>query len=92
MLRATLLGFAVFMTCAGLVCLLAGFKPAWPITIWGAILVAAVLCERWRYRPREDDGSDGWQKTGEQFVDPESGKLVHVLYRPETGERRYTVN
>ena len=56
----------------------------------GAIVVLGVLAERWRYRPldRERPGPD-WVATGERFVDPESGRMVSVFYKPATGERRY---
>ena len=56
----------------------------------GLLLIAALLVERWRYKPLSDDrpGPD-WVRTDERFVDPETGKLVTVFYRPATGERRY---
>jgi hypothetical protein len=30
-----------------------------------------------------------WSETAERFVDPESGELVAVYYKPTTGERLY---
>jgi hypothetical protein len=60
------------------------------LAVPGLLLIAAAVLERWRYkrvagtRPGPD-----WVATGERFVDPESGKLVIVYYRPSSGERRY---
>jgi membrane protein implicated in regulation of membrane protease activity len=56
----------------------------------GFAIVGAVLVERWRYKPLESarPGPD-WIDTGERFLDPETGKLVTVFYKPATGERRY---
>lgn len=89
MLRLLLLGFAVLLVLTGLVCTIAGADGAWPFTLWGLLLVAAVLLERWRYShaPKADDGP--WQETGERFVDPESGRVMSVWYSPDSGERRY---
>ena len=89
MLRLLLLGFAVLLVLAGLVCTIAGADGAWPFTLWGLLLVAAVLLERWRYShtPKADDGP--WQETGERFVDPESGRVMSVYKRPKNDKRRY---
>jgi hypothetical protein len=63
---------------------------AWRLVVFGVVLAAAGLVERWRYkrlvlrRP-----GTGWVATGERFVDPESGKLVTVYYHPPSGARRY---
>jgi len=87
-LRAALLIFALSITGIGAACLLTGATHAWPTVIWGAVLLVAILFERWRYHPpRTTDAS--WEETGEQFIDPESGKPMRVLYQPDTGERRY---
>lgn len=88
MLRAALLGWAILTIGIGLLGLFAGCATL-PMTVFGAILLAAVLCERWRYRPSHKQGGQTWQATGEQFIDPETGRLTQVQYRPETGERRY---
>ena len=60
------------------------------LAVSGLVLIAAALVERWRYKRLggAHPGSD-WIATAERFVDPESGKLVTVYYRPATGERRY---
>jgi len=89
MLRLALLGFAVLLTGAGILCSVSAVPAAFPLTAWGLILLFAVLAERWRYarKHKADDGP--WQETGERFVDPESGRLMRVLYSPSSGERRY---
>ncbi|PRC94544.1 hypothetical protein [Solimicrobium silvestre] len=88
MLRKALLIIALLMTSIGFFCVLSGRSGALPILIWGVILLASVLFERWRYQPI-DSGHDDWQETDEQFIDPETGKLTRVLYQTKTGERRY---
>ena len=67
-----------------------GMWLALDIAFPGFILVGAVLIERWRYKPLESErpGPD-WIATGERFLDPETGKLVTVFYKPATGERHY---
>jgi len=57
---------------------------------FGAVLVVAVLVERYIYKPigSEPPGS-GWDKTAERFADPRSGKDVTVYFNPATGQRRY---
>ena len=89
MLRTFLLVVAVALLAIGLVARLAGHAAATPMVIWGAVLLLAVLAERWRYRPPTRSEGGEWVKTDEQFIDPESGRPVHVLYNPRTGERRY---
>jgi len=56
--------------------------------IFGVVLLLGVIFERWRYRsaPRPDAP---WQKTGERFSDPQTGRVVEVYYDPQSGERRY---
>lgn len=90
MLRLAVLGAALLMLLAGAVAALTGSGGAWPLTIWGALLAVAVLFERWRYQKPPPGAEHGnWQKTGEQFIDPESGQPMEVLYDPASGERRY---
>jgi len=57
----------------------------------GIILSAGVLYERWRYKKPDElgPGAAGWQRTGERFIDPHSGRLTDVYYNAQTGERRY---
>jgi len=64
-----------------------GFAALPPIIVGVALLLGTVF--EGRYRPRVPSSSDGWEPTGERFVDPGSGKLVDVVYNPKTGEREY---
>lgn len=89
MLRTLLLVVALTVGVIGLGARLAGHHDAAPLAIWGCLIAAAVMVERWRYRGRSTAEGDGWQKTEERFVDPESGQTMQVLYNPRTGERRY---
>jgi len=89
MLRTLLFIVALAVGVIGLGARLAGHRDATPAALWGGLVAAAVLVERWRYRPRSSVEEGDWQGTGERFVDPESGKPMQVLYNPRTGERRY---
>jgi hypothetical protein len=89
MLRKVLLGFACILTLFGVSRVLAGEAHAWPMAAWGLVLLLAVVFERWRYTQRGETDVGEWQATPERFIDPESGKLMQVLYQPVTGERRY---
>ena len=89
MLRNALLVVALAAGMIGLGARLAGHRDAAPFAIWGCIIAAAVLVERWRYRSRNATPGGDWQQTEERFVDPESGQTMLVFYNPHTGERRY---
>ena len=91
MLRRALLIIGVLCLVVGVYLLLAngpGTGAVYLIVI-GVLLTAGILFERKRYRARIDRERSGWQRTGERFVDPTSGKLMEVRYNPETGERDY---
>jgi len=90
-LQRILLMFACGLLAAGGVLLLKGVqKPGWDTTVWGAILMVALLCERWRCRQIGYPATGDWQCTGERFEDPETGQSVEVLYDPASGECRYS--
>ena len=70
----------------------------------GAVIIAAVILERTRYRSLsaersgdghgpgggETDRPDGrFRPTGERFLDPTTGVLMRVWLDPATGEQRY---
>jgi hypothetical protein len=59
------------------------------LVVGGAVLAGSIVLERRGYRPRVDHARGRWQRTGERFVDPSSGRLVEVRYNPDTGERDY---
>ena len=88
-MRTVVLGIAVVLTGAGLLCLFLGYGQGCPMTLWGLLLLASVWFERWRYVRRAEAMAGPWEKNGERFIDPETGKTKQVLYNPETGERRY---
>jgi len=64
------------------------FIGALPPLIAGVALLLGTVFEG-RYRPHVRAGADGWEPTGEKFIDPGTGKLVDVVYNPKTGEREY---
>jgi hypothetical protein len=84
-----------------------GLLMALVLFVPGAILVAAMVLERTRYRSldadRRGDGSgpgggepgltDGrFRPTEERFVDPTTGVLMRVFVDRRTGERRYVAD
>jgi hypothetical protein len=90
-LRAALYIVGGVLAAGAVLLALAGFLAAtfW-LAVWAAALIIGLLIERWRYKPLtgRPPGPD-WQKTGERFIDPETGKLVTVYFHPASGERRY---
>ena len=53
-------------------------------------ILAAVVFERYRYnRPLDAPPGEGWEATGETFVDPGSGETMRVYFNPTTGKRVY---
>jgi hypothetical protein len=63
--------------------------PGIQLLVFGVITLAALSFERWRYRTRTDGAAGAWQRTGERFEDPETGRILDVEFNPESGERRY---
>ena len=90
MLRIALLVFACLLVVFG-ACLWAGGVVSGGAEAFtaGVILLLGTLFERWRYKNRNASVEGDWQRTGERFVDPQTGKEVEVLYDPKSGERRY---
>ena len=90
MLRKAILVYGVLAVVGAIALGLAGIVAGLVFYLFvnGAIVTAAVLFERGRYRPAiTPDGS--WQETGERFVDPSTGQLMKVMYNPQTGARDY---
>jgi hypothetical protein len=90
-MRRIVIGIAVLYLAIAIVLLalgLGGLIVVWSVFEAG-VLLAALLFERWRYRPQIDRTKGRWQQTGERFVDPTTGRTTEVLYNPETGERDY---
>lgn len=90
MLRSVVLAFAVCILVVSALAAAVGATGAWVPVIWGAILLASLVFERFRYKPlvRGVPGPS-WERTSERFVDDETGKLVTVYIEKATGERRY---
>lgn len=84
------LGGALFLT--GVMGLFAqAWGPAAVMMVWGAILVAGILYERYSYKTIVDKIPEGknWNRTNERFVDDKTGRTVTVYVKPLTGERAY---
>lgn len=91
MLRWTVFALGCLVLVLALAAAIGGSGPEWiQLAVLGAVLVAAVLFERWRYsRPARGRPDPQWQATGERFIDPETGKRMAVYFDPETGRRLY---
>jgi len=90
MLRGALLIIACLLIAAGvLVFALGGGAAGFGALLAGLVLLLGILFERWRYRNEPPPANARWQKTSERFTDPQSGRVVEVLYDPQSGERRY---
>jgi hypothetical protein len=91
MLRSVLLLLSLGALGIGAFCLIIGADPpAFTFLIWGAILLGAIVYERFRYKPLVPASPGaGWERTSERFVDPDSGKTVTVYLQPGSGERQY---
>jgi len=91
MLRSILMLLSLAALAIGALCLIMGADPpAYTLLIWGAILLAAVVYERFRYKPLTPlRPGPGWERTNERFVDAESGRTVTVYVEPRSGERQY---
>jgi|SRR5471030_1811051 hypothetical protein len=93
MLRTFVLGFGGVLILASIFVAATGIAaPAlWLFTL-GALTVIGTVFERVLYKPLKDRSpGPGWTDTGERFVDPETGKVVKVLYNAASGERQYAV-
>ncbi|MEJ0024898.1 MAG: hypothetical protein WDN01_02620 [Rhizomicrobium sp.] len=91
MLRTALIAIGAAALFCGLIALATGAFPlAAVFGAWGAVLVLAVLFERFRYKALAPARpGPGWQRTAERFVDDETGQNVTVYIEPGTGERAY---
>ena len=90
MLRKAILVYGVLALIGAVALALAGVVAGLVFYLFvnGAVVLAAVLFERGRYRPAVTSGGP-WQETGERFVDPTTGQLMKVRYNPQTGARDY---
>ena len=90
MLRKAILVYGVLAVIGAIALALAGVVAGLVFYLFvnGAVVLAAVLFERGRYRPVVTSAGP-WQETGERFVDPTTGQLMKVRYNPQTGARDY---
>ena len=90
MLRTILTVAAGLALVASLAASIAANQILWGPALFSALLFAATLFEHHRYKRLSGEAPGrGWEPTGEQFVDPETGLQVQVYFHPATGERRY---
>ena len=91
MLRSIVLGLGLLALACGVFAIVVGGAPsAFVFVIWGVLLVAGLVFERFRYKPLETATPQGnWVRTPERFIDDETGAPVTVWLDPKTGERKY---
>lgn len=91
MLRAFLVVISGVAFAAALAASWFGARGLWGATVVAGLVFAAALFERHRYKRLADQApGEGWQRTNERFVDPETGQPVVVWFNPVSGERRYS--
>jgi len=90
MLRKAILAYGVLAIIGAVVLALAGIITGLVVYLFvnGAVVIAALLFERGRYRPTVTPGGK-WEDTEERFIDPSTGQLMKVRYNPQTGAREY---
>ena len=90
MLRKAILAYGVLAIVGAVVLALAGIITGLVVYLFvnGAVVIAALLFERGRYRPTVTPGGK-WEDTEERFIDPSTGQLMKVRYNPQTGAREY---
>lgn len=94
MLRNIVLALGATMVVAGVGGVFSKFfAPAAILIVWGAMMVFAVLYERYAaaYRKVVAKAPTGkhWVQTNERLIDRKSGRAVVVYYQTVTGERLY---
>ncbi len=86
MLRPFLVGLGLVLVGLSFV----GWSFTFQLALAGWGLILAVMFEQRFYKRGEKTlPGAGWQRTEEQFFDPQSGEPLTVYVKPETGERRY---
>ena len=90
MLRAVAWLAALALLAGGLALAIAAAPGAPPLLVFGLLLAAGLAWEqRYRRAAEAPPAAEGWQRTAEVFIDPESGERVRVWTLPATGQRRY---
>ena len=89
--RAIVLGLAALFVFGGALMLFEGIGGGLAPLVIGVLLVISVAFEGRYGRPGQvpTHASTEWQRTGEKFIDGETGQPLEVWMDPLTGERRY---
>jgi len=90
-MRKGLITVGVLVIILGIAAILSGIVARSLVFVfWGAVLIVSLVIERVRYKRLESKRpGPGWERTTERFVDEETGAMVTVYIKPETGERAY---
>lgn len=90
-MRRGLITVGVLVIILGVAALLSGIVArSFIFVFWGVVLIVSLIIERVRYKRLEAKSpGPGWERTTERFVDEETGAMVTVYIKPETGERAY---
>jgi len=90
-MRKGLITVGVLVIILGIAAILSGIVARSLVFIfWGVVLIVSLVIERVRYKRLESKRpGPGWERTTERFVDEETGAMVTVYIKPETGERAY---
>ena len=89
MLRNLVLGLGVLVLGAGVLLVFAQPENAFPLLVFGCLLMLGTVFERWRYKQPKTAAAARGAPTGERFIDTETGALMEVWYDAATGERSY---
>jgi len=91
MLRSLVIALGVLCLLGGIAALVSGVLPgAFVFGLWGVLLIAGTVFERFRYKTNETVVPAGhWVRTAERFIDDETGRPVTVYLDPATGARKY---
>ena len=89
--RTVILALGALCLFGGTLMLVGGNGGGFAPLVIGALLFIGIAFERRYGRPGQqpNDASIDWHRTGERFIDEESGEPVEVWMDPFTGERRY---
>lgn len=88
-LRNVIIALCVILIAFAIGEAMTGWGSALLIACQAGIVLALIVFERSRYRPKVNTSSGLWKPTGERFQDPTSGETVEVYENPQTGERDY---
>lgn len=90
-LRTTVLvlGFLMLLLAGSLALAHVSVVAVADLTVGGIFIIAGVLLERGRYKPKVSSKKGEWELTKERFKDDTTGKWMRVRYNRHTGERDY---